>query len=135
MKRFIILIAVCVVTSSAWALSTGEQVKLTGQAIAGADTLGGAKITITLVGGACWTTNDLMPSFTTITYATSAGNWEKYIVGTDSIRCAGGVTPTYTVQISHPVLDLAGQVIKYEGLRIPANNAQATTLKSIVNQQ
>lgn len=135
MKKIASIILLLIIPVSAMALTQGQQVVVAGQAIAGADTLGGAKVSITLVGGACWTGTDLMPSFTTITYATSAGNWSKAIIGTDSITCAGGVTPTYTIQIEHPVLTLSGQMIKYEGLRIPATNGSTTQLRTIVNQQ
>lgn len=121
-------------TPQAW--TTGQTVILAGQVRAGIDSLGPSKITVTLVGSNCYTSGDLMPSFSRVTYAALAtGKWAVTLIGTDSITCQGGAKPTYTVRIEHPVLEQSGQVIEYSGLVIPATNGDTTQLRSIVAAQ
>lgn len=135
MKKIIILAFMLSMPTLAYCLHAGQTVVLTGQAIAGSDTLKNAKITITLSGGTCYTTTDLMPSVSVVTYADANGNWSKSIVGTDSISCVGNDDATYSVQIEHPFLSVSGQIIRYDGLVIPATNGANTTLRSIVAAQ
>lgn len=120
------------VAGSAHGLTTAQTVVIAGQALAGSDTLSNARVDITLVGAPCFTTTDLMPAVTITTYANSAGNWQKQIVGSDSISCVGGAVATYLIQIfsSSDVLK-----VTYSGLRIPATNGSTTQLRTIVASQ
>lgn len=119
------------------ALHQGQTVVLAGQALAGADTMGNATVTITLSGSNCYTTTDLVPSFSKTVTASSTGAWTATIIGTDSIWCAGGSNshPTYTVRIQSSVVDKTGVAFEYEGLSIPASNGQTTQLRAIVASQ
>ena len=135
MKIAAILVIVLLYCTSARALTTGQTVVLAGQAIAGSDTLKYAQVNITLAGGSCYTSTDLMPGVTLVTYADVNGNWSRRVVGTDSIFCVSSQKATYTVEIKHPVLDQSGQQIRYQGLVIPATNGATTQLRTIVSQQ
>lgn len=115
----------------AFPLTVGQTVNLTGQALIGSDTSGNAKIIITLVGAPCYTSTDLMPATSIVTFANAAGNWSEVIVGTDSISCVSGSTPTYTVEVQMK----NGHKTIYGGLIIPANNGGARTLRSIIAAQ
>jgi hypothetical protein len=141
MIRIIYILAVLVVaglcraSGTAHALTTAQTVVIAGQALAGSDTLGNAKIIITLVGSPCYTTTDLMPSASITTYANAAGVWSKSIVGSDSISCVSGATPTYTIEVQHSVLTKSGMHLVYGGLAIPATNGATTQLRTIIAAQ
>lgn len=135
-SSLLLFIGVCFSPGTPQALTQQQTVVIAGQALAGSDTLFNAKITITLVGSPCYTSTDLMPSVSVTTYSSpTTGLWSKTIVGTDSISCSGGQTPTYDIIVEDDVLTASGQKIEYRGLSIPATNGATTQLRTIVSQQ
>lgn len=121
--------------ASPLALSQAQTVVLAGRVFAGPDSLAYAQVTATLTSSNCWTSTDVVgPCSKTVT-ADANGAWTMTLIGTDSLTCKGGFSPTYTLTMKSAPFDKVGVTIQYDGLSIPATNGSTTQLQAILAAQ
>lgn len=131
----LIVLVYLLAAGNSYALSQGYTVVLAGKVFAGPDSLAYATVTATLNNSHCWTTEDVIfPCSKTVT-ADANGAWSMTLVGTDSLTCAGGGHPTYSLTMKSSIFDKVGVTIQYDGLSIPATDGATTQLRTIVSQQ